>query len=308
MATFSDAIEKTRMRLMPVQPMQLKIITSNYTAASGTITLDFNSQVFAAVQTGVKLDTGRNVLLVTGPPNTSTGVTPVVGGIEGSTDANATIGDLVGVGSRFNRWDISQAIIEEILSLDPPSAGLGQVKVINNITYIPVFLGYDLGAGFDTYRSRVLEVSYKIAPPFRTYPLIRRGDWRVIRHADTSVFPNGSAIVIYKPGWPGFPITVQYLAPFVAPVNLTDDLATVSGVQANLQDIVYMGAMQRLAPDREISRNSTERQPDPRKAIEVPAGATQASANSNYQRYLRRRNEEASVIKRAYPQSETLGH
>lgn len=89
-------------------------------------------------------------------------------------------------------------------------------------------------------------------------------------------------------------------------MNLSDDLLTVAGVPLNMQDIVYMGTMLRLAPDREISRNDASRQPDPRKAPEVPPGAMMAAGNSLYQRYLRRVNEEASRIKRAYPQREMV--
>ena len=257
---------------------------------------------------------GLNNLYVTGQPNGGTGATPVVGGFNNSQDINANTPQLLEISARFTRFEIFAAIREEIRALDPPSAGLGQVGVINNMTFIPVFQGYDLGgqvsgeAAFDTIRSRVLEVSYKIAPPFRTYPLIRRGDYRVIRNADNTVFPSNSALVIYKAAWPGFPITVQYLSPFTDPVALTDDLTETCGVPFNVIDVVYMGAMLRIAPDREIGRNDLTRQPDPRKPPEVPTGGQLHSADMLNLRYLRRRNEEASTIKRAWPYAETMGH
>lgn len=305
MAEFTDVIERVRRRLQPVVPMQIAL-AANYTAGSGTMTVATGSPQINALQPGALLGAGLNVLLVTTAVNTGTGVVGVVGGLNGSTDANAANGSLIEINPRFQRWDISQEINGELLSLDAPTAGLGQIKTVQ-ATFIPVFAAYDLGAGFDTDRSKVLEVNFKIAPPYRTYPLIRRGDYRVIRHADTAVFPNGSALRIFKPGWPGFPITVYYLAPFVPLVNLTDDLLGVAGVPLNMQDIVEMGAALRLAPDREIARNAADAQPDPRKAPEVPPGAMRSATDGQsglYMRYMRRRNEEASRIKRSYPNAE----
>ena len=74
--------------------------------------------------------------------------------------------------------------------------------------------------------------------------------------------------------------------------------------EADRSDIVVMGAEIRLAPDREISRNSTASQPDPRKNPEVPAGAMQQSTNKLEARRQRRIDEERSYINRNYPNAE----
>jgi hypothetical protein len=317
--TLNTIVEKARRLLMPIQPMQIKL-ASNYTAGSGTITVDNTSAAFPAVVTGATLCMGIQNFYVTGQPNSGTGATPVISAWNGSPDLSVNTPAFMEINPRFTRFDIYTAAIEEIRSLDPPSAGLGQVGQINNLTFIPVFQGYDLtnqpgspsvlptsSPPFDTVRSRVLEVSYKIAPPFRTYPLLRRGDYRIYRQADTTVFPSGSAIIIYRAAWPGFPLTVQYLSPFTPPVSLTDDLYEVCGIPAPVQDIVYMGTMLRLAADKEISRNDMTRQPDPRKPTEVTPGAMMNADGKLMLRYMRRRNEEASVIKRAWPFAESLG-
>jgi hypothetical protein len=237
--------------------------------------------------------------------NTSTGVATVVPGFQGSTEANHSDGALAYINPRFTRWDVSQAINDEILSLNSPENGLGTVTSVL-LTYVPAFAGYDLTSAFDGRASRVLEVSYKIAPPVRTYPLIRRGDYRVIRGQSTSQsdFPSGNGIIFYKNAYPGLPITVQFLAPFAPLVNLTDDLLTVAGIPLSAQDIVTMGAEIRLAPDREIARNNAGSQPDPRKAPEVPPGAIQQSTTKLEARRQRRIDEERAYINRDYPQAE----
>lgn len=303
MSTYNDVIENVRRQLQPIPPYQVKL-TAGYTAGSGTMQVSATDPVLNAIQPGALIGAGLNVLQVTSVP--SAGAFSVVGGVNGSTDANQGNGTLVEVNPRFQRFDIAQEINRELLSLDAPTSGLGQIRTVQ-ATYIPVFQAYDLGANFDQERSKVLEVNFKIAPPFRTYPLIRRGEYRVIRHADTGVFPNGVALRIQMnrgTPWPGFPITVYFLAPFAPLVNLTDDLLTVGGVPLNMQDIVEMGTRLRLAPDREIARNAMDAQPDPRKAPEVPPNAMQQAANSLAARYMRRKNEESGRIRRAYPNAE----
>ena len=140
--------------------------------------------------------------------------------------------------------------------------------------------------------------------PARRYPLIRRGEYRTIRNQTSSDFPNGAGLVIYKGGRAGQPIHVQYLAPFTRLVNPTDDVLTVGGVPQSAQDILAMGAALRLAPPREIQRNTMGSQPDPRKAAEVPANAIQSSANALNGQYMKRINEEQSRIRRAFPNAE----
>jgi hypothetical protein len=298
---YQDAIAQVNRILKPRGGRQIKL-GANYTAGSGTMTVDTTSPYYASIQPGALISNGLNVVFVYGVP--SAGVVSVVGGFQGSTDANATSGAVYEINPRWTEWDISVAINQELLGLASPNRGLGQVLYIDQ-TYIPVYMGYDLGASFQGQQSRVLEISYRIAPPYKNNPLIRRGEYRVLRNQnDAGDFPSGNGVVIYKSGWPGFPIHVQFLAPFTQLVNLTDDLTSVAGVPLSAQDIVVYGAALRLAPDREIARNSLNNQPDPRKATEVPAGAMLNSVNAMEKRYMQRIADEASYLKRAYPQAE----
>jgi len=233
----------------------------------------------------------------------------VAPGFQGSTEANHSVGAKVYINPRFTMFDISVAVNDEILSLSAPSCGLGQIDTVQ-ITYIPTFDGYDLGSGFDAYSSYVLGVSYKIVAPTRRHPQIRRGDYRVIRNNVDGDFPSGNGIQLNNDRYGeraqvGFPITVIYLAPFATLVNWSDDLLSVGGIPLTCQDIVVMGAECRLASDREIQRNSTAAQPDPRKAPEVPAGAMRGATASLELRRQRRINEEADRIWKRYPNAES---
>jgi hypothetical protein len=306
---YQDLISKVWRRLEPVPPQMIKL-TADYTAGSGSMTFDKNAVSFPSIQPGTIICAGLNVLMVYGVPNQSTGVTSVVGGQQGSTDANfshttGAFGGMVSVMPRFTFYDIGVAINDELLALSNPNNGLGQVLTIDNV-YLPPFQGYDLGPDFDPVRSKVLEVSYQLPEPMRQNPLIRKGRYRVIRQTNesTNVFPNGNGLIIYDVAFPGFPIRTYFLAPFQPLVNLTDDLLTVAGVPVYMQDIVDMGAELRIAPDREIYRNATEFQRDTRKAQEVPATAVLHSGDALLQRYRKRIDDECANLRRAYRNGE----
>lgn len=315
--TYGGAIEKVLRYLAP-RPVQQVRLNANYTAASGTMTLNGADPAAVAVRPGAVIEVGTNVLFVTAVSAVTNPVLTVVGGYQGSTDANASSGALVSVNPRFTRFDIAVAINDELLSLTAPDKGLGSVQTVQ-LTYIPTFDGYDLGSGFDSATSKVLQVSFKIVAPTKRHPPIRRGEYEVIRNNVDGDFPSGNGIVLSNSfndtsimggdGWgsraqPGFPITVIYAAPYVPLVNLTDDLTTVGLVQNTVQDIVVMGAELRLAADREIQRNTMGVQPDPRKATEVPAGAMKGATTSLELRYWKRISEEANRLFRQYPEME----
>lgn len=304
---FGDAIAQCSKLLMPRGGRQIQLL-ADYTAGSGTITFDYNSPFFASIQPGALVSYLGNILFIYGVPNQSTGVTSVVGGWNGSTDANidydATPTPTLTINARWTEWEIMQAINQELVSITSPQTGIGQILYTDQ-TFIPIYVGYDLGSNFDARQSWVLEIMYQIAPPYRTNPLIRRGEYRVARNQNNpGNFPSGNGVIITRTAWPGFPIHVQFMAPFSPLVNLTDDLLTVGGVPVSSQDIIVYGAALRIAGMREIARNSYQNQPDARKAPEVPPGAMYNAAKAIQDVYVRRIAIEAAKIKQAYPHAE----
>jgi hypothetical protein len=235
------------------------------------------------------------------------GVLNVIPSYQGSTSVNITHSATaatatVYVKPKFTRFDVGVAINDELLALNAPDVGLGQI-LTTDVTFVPVYMGYPLPATFDAAGSYILEIQA------RRYPLIRRGEYRTLRNQTSGGsggdFPNGCGFVVYsnKP-YAGQPLHVQFLAPFSPLVNLTDDVLTVAGVPASAQDIVSMGAALRLAPDREIQRNTMGAQPDSRKATEVPPNSIANSGNALLRRYTTRINQEVSRLKRNFPNAE----
>ena len=299
---YSDVIQKTRRRLMSGAREQTAQLISDYVAEAEVIQI--GGQFSGAIQAGAILGIDLEMFLVQAV--TTAGSITVVPGYEGSTPADHEMGAIVYVNPRFPLFYIGLAIKYDLRDLSSTTNGLGQI-LFNDSTFNPTYMGYDLGPNFDPVSSRVLEVSYQIAPPVRTYPLIRKGMYRVIRNANQpSVFPNGNGIVLYDSGYPGLPVHVQFLAPFNPLVNLTDDLTTVAGLPSSMYDLPDLGAALRLMDPREVKRNFYEAQPDPRKATEIPPQAVANSSAKIEARRTMRINAESDRIMTAYPMAEAF--
>lgn len=299
--TYQGLIDKTLRLLTPTAVGMGINITTTYVINSATLVLDAASPVLPAVRPGVVLSCGLQVwyvLSVSG--NTATVVPNYQGSTSIGVTANTGLASLVYVKPRFTQFDVAIAINDELDALSSPENGLGQI-LSTDVTYVPSFMGYALPSTFDNASSKVLEISYKVPDPSRRFPLIRRDDYRVVRNQTDAAFPSGCGFITYKVAQAGLPMHVQYLAPFSHLAALTDDALTVGGVPVTAQDIIPMGVALRLAPDREIQRNSMSAQPDPRKGTEVPAGAIMGSARVLEQRYLTRISQEQERLVLSFP-------
>jgi hypothetical protein len=295
-------IDKIRSRLLSGVRQQIVTLSASYTAGSSTLQVSGNYT--GAVIDGTVLSVDLEEFYVSGVSGSGTLTLSVIPGFNGTTEANHTAGTQAIINDRFPQFDVLQAINDDLADLSSPYNGLGQILFIDQ-TFNPTYMGYDLGSSFDPVTSSILEVSYQIAPPIRTYPLIKRGMYAVRRNMNQpAVFPSGNALIIYDSAYPGLPVHIQFLAPYSPLVNLMDDLTTVAGLPASQYDLPALGAQILLIQPREVKRNFIESQPDPRKAPEVPPGATMNSLQQLQAQRQRRIDAEADRISRAYPERE----
>lgn len=317
--TFGDLIEKVYRRVMGGVRERVVTLTNSIDSSTNTVLLS-GSQI-SSLFPGVLLAIDLEILYVESwapdSGSSTSGTAIVTRGYFGSVAGAHIAGTHCYLNPRYSRYDIGVAINDDLRSLSSPTNGLFRVGVAE-ITYNPVFAGYDLGDLPDNFID-ILEVRYRIAPPYRTFPAIKR--WKVIRWDKSStdpVFPSGRGLVIYESAWPGLPIYVTYSAPFIRFVDTADNILntpatnddspphngystnTVVNLTATMIDLPPLGAEIDLTQPREISRNFMESQPDPRKAQEVPANAVAASVNALVSRRMQRINEEADRLQRQY--------
>ena len=223
--TFGDLIEKVYRRVMGGVREMTVVLVGNGTSASLSATdttVQVSGQQTSMIQPGTVLSVELELMLVLSF-NNSTGVATVERGYWGSVASQHVVGIVVYLNPRYSRYDIGVAINDDLRSLSSPTNGLFRVGVAQ-LTYNPVFAGYDLGDLPDNFID-ILEVRYRIAPPYRTFPAIK--NWKVVRWQQNStdpVFPSGKGIIFREAAWPGLPIYVTYSAPFLRFVDTSDNL------------------------------------------------------------------------------------
>lgn len=312
--TFGDLIEKVYRRVMGGLRERTVQLSVHSVSTDSTVTV-IGPQA-SSIAPGVMLAVELELMYVTAW-NSNTNVATVQRGYLGSVASDHPVNTTCYINPRYSRYDIGVAINDDLRSLSSPTNGLFRVGVAE-ITYNPVFQGYDLGDLPDNFID-VLEIRYRIAPPFRTFPAIKH--WKVIRWDKNStdpVFPSGRGLVIHEGAWPGLPIYVTYSAPFIRFTDTNDSVystpatndeapplngypnSMVTNLTPTMIDIPVLGAEIDLTLPREISRNFMESQPDPRKAQEVTPGAVAGSVNALVMRRAQRISEEADRLQRQY--------
>ena len=314
--TFGDLIEKVYRRVMGGLRERTVQLVSDVDDVQESVQV--TGAQAGSIAPGVIFSVELELMYVIGW-NASSNTATVIRGYYGSVPSNHDANVVIYLNPRYSRYDIGVAINDDLRSLSSPTNGMFRVGVAE-LTYNPVFQGYDLG-DLPSNFTDILEIRYRIAPPYRTFPPIKK--WKIIRWdanggVTDPVFPSGRGLIIYENGWPGLPIYVTYSAPFIRFVDTADNVletpatndeappnngystATVQNLTPTMLDLPPLGAEIDLTLPREISRNFMESQPDPRKAQEVTPGAVAGSVNALMNRRMARINEEADRLQRQY--------
>lgn len=296
---FGDLTQKVHRRLLSgVREMFVQLTEST---DAGDITMTVSGPGIKAIVPGMRIGCELEIFYVLAA--TPAGALSVLPAQEGSLAGSHDSGTLVTVNPRFPLFECGVAINDDLADLSSPTNGLGK-KASIDFSWNPAYVSYDLGPDFDADSSRILEVSYQTPPPYNSDPLIRRGQYKVVRNSTDPRHPSGNGIILYKAGFPGLPIHVQFLAPFSPMENMTDDVTAVAGLTQFQTDLVALGAEILLVQPREIKRNFTESQSDSRKAIEVGPGAIAASSNPLTRQRMQRIDAEHDRIMLAFPEGE----
>lgn len=295
MTTFAEVIHRTRSRLMTTQREPINQLAATITSSDTTVT--FSNQV--NFHDGVRLSIGLEDLHVVSVASSGTSAT-VIRGVDGSTAAAHTAGDIVHINPVWTNYQISLGVNDELNSLSAPTNGLFRIRSVD-FDYDPSVAGYNL-ASLEDYLD-IWRVRYDTPGPTNDWPVIPRSMWRVDRAADTTDFASGTALILHQGGFPGQTVRVSYKASFDTLSTVADDVEAVSGLHAQAHDILSIGGALRLLSGLEAQRAYTTTQPDTRYAAEVPPrSATTALIPLVEQREERIREEQARLA-RAYPEA-----
>lgn len=309
MSTLQTWVDATRRHLLAGRVVERNTLAANYTAGSGTMTF---TNTLGGIVAGSMISIGLNTLYVAAVTPSSNTAT-VIGGQDGSTDANASSGSLVRVNPRFTDFAIADALTWELADLSSPANDLYRVAYVD-LSVSDTTVGYDL-AGV-TNLIDIIEVrAHNSASTMKDYTVADKLNYRLNRTADGSVFPSGLSLQVMDTtgnligtSW-GLSllgtgttraVRVIYKTAFTAPVNLTDDLTT-TGLPTTAWDIPPIGAAARLMMPMEVRRNDLTAQGDSRRANEVPPGAELNAARTLMTWRSQRVAAESARLAAAYP-------
>lgn len=232
--------------------------------------------------------------------NTATKTAGVVErGVLGTVAAAHSDLAIVTTNARFDSFDIVREINNDLADLSSPSNGLFKIETVD-LVYSSRFQGYDLGAGASDIIGPPVKVLAKSTGPSRYWPEIRK--WRYDSNLPTADFANAKAIFLYQAGYQGQTIRVFYPASFTALSisDITVDVAT-TGLPTTAHDLPPLGAALNLMSGREVKRNFTESQGQPRRATEVPPTAVEQSYAGINKRRNRRIRAEVARLHNEWP-------
>lgn len=296
MTTLRDTIEDTRQLLMSGTQDRLNVLQTSIDNAITSI--QFTHELKGVVE-NARISIGLEEMHVLSVPGTAPGSSAtVIRGYGGSPKLAHAAGDIIRVNPKFSDHRIKSEVNDELQGLSSPRSGLFQMKFVE-FDYNPAVAGYNINA---TDLIDIWRVRYDMPGPTLEWPVLRRDEWYLDQHANTTDFPQGIQLVLRCPGFPGHAVRVSYKAKFSLVTNDTDDILAVSGLHDEAHRILPYGAAIGLTVGREVKRSFLTRQPEPRRSDEVPSGAAAratAILASNYTEFVQ---EEVERLLQRYPE------
>lgn len=289
MSTLAQLVNRTQRQL-------LSGTVEERNKLSGSLTATATSVVFQYELNGIRAGSIIQVdseLMYVWEVNTGTKTATVERAFNGTIAAAHLTSAYVIVNPRFPRHQIIEAINDELSDLSSPMNGLFRVKSID-INYN----GSDRMINFPVIEDVIDLTEVRIR--YLSTDYLKVPKVALTRNLPTSDFGSGIALTINQQVRSGI-LRVSYKTGFGRLVNESDDVQAIAGFPLSAEDLLVIGAQIRLVSPREIKRNFTESQGEPRRAEEVTAGSVSSSINNLLRMRRDRITAEAAKLNRQYP-------
>lgn len=299
-STVENTIERIRRQLNSNVRLEINTLGATLTTSTNPVTLSYD--LANSVRSGAVLSVGRELMRVISVNVASKEVTVIRGWQDTDAEAHA-IDDEVLINPRFTRFDIYDAIIQEIDSWEPdifttvdvtatvtggetegfevPLAqanALGVISVNRNWTEDDSVVWPDMA--FNLYRGRTASLTPTT------------GSGLFIRFTKNGGYAKKNGNVVAR-------LAVPYQSSDIT--SEASDLVTDVGLTNSLIELVELGVKMRLMPDDEVARSGRGIQDEPRRDEAVQAGAAMNTGQAYLTLYNRRRAQEVRKIRNLYP-------
>jgi hypothetical protein len=286
--TAGTLVDRTVQNLLAGTVEERNKLASSVNASDTTIVVSYS---LGSLRDQTVFQIGSELMYVwesDGPNKTLT----VERGFGGTTAVSHGSGAIITVSPKFPRWQVLQALNDELADLSSPMNGLFQMKTLD-ISYNGSDRQIDLPGV--TSLIDLYDVRWRYTSD--DYPVVR--NYRLMRDMPTSDFPSGYVLTLDEPVMSSV-IRVIYKDAYDAFTSEATALSS-AGASSTLADLLVLGAQIRLLASREVKRNFIESQGDTRRSDEVPAGAMNASVTNLLRLRRDRIIAEASRLNRQYP-------
>ena len=288
MTTAGNLVDRTVQNLLAGTVEERNKIASSVNASVTSVPITYSLGSLAE-QTVFEIE---SEMLYVWDVDTANKTLTVERGFGGTTAASHSSGTVLTVNPKFPRWQVLNALNDELADLSSPMNGLFQMKSVD-VSYNGSDRMVDLASV--TSMIDLYDVRWRFESD--DYPVVR--NVRLARNLPTTDFSSGFAL-IFDQGIQSGTVRVWYKDKYTP---FTTEASTVAstGATDELVDLLVLGAQIRLLAGREVKRNFIESQGDTRRAEEVPAGAMNASVTNLLRLRRDRINAEAARLVRQYP-------
>lgn len=289
MSTLAQLVNRTQRQLLSGTVEERNKLSGSLTSTATSVVFQYE---LAGIRAGSIIQVDSELMYVW-EVNTGTKTATVERAFNGTVAAAHLTSAYVLINPRFPRHQIIEAINDELSDLSSPMNGLFRVKSVD-INYN----GSDRMINFPVIEDVIDLTEVRIR--YLSTDYLKVPKVALTRNLPTSDFGSGIALTINQTVRSG-QLRVSYKTGFGRLVNESDDVQAIAGFPLSAEDLLVIGAQIRLVSPREIKRNFTESQGEPRRAEEVTAGSV-ASSITNLLRLRRDRiTAEAAKLNRQYP-------
>jgi hypothetical protein len=297
--TVENTIERIRRQL--ASTVRLEINTLGSTLTDSTTTFPLTYDVANSIRSGAVLSVGRELMRVI-TVNVSSKEVTVIRGWQDTNAAAHDTGAEVLINPRFTRFDIFDAIVQEIDSWSPDI-----FRVEDDTDDFPVeATGFEVptayvnALGVVSLRRNYTEDASAVWPdmPFKLY---RGRSGSLTPTEGTGMYVRFTKGLGYTTQAGAY--AIRYALPYDTALIVDEDTDLVGdvGIDSPLLELVELGVKYRLLMDDENPRSGRGVQDEPRRTEEVPPGASMNQTQAVLQRYERRRNSEVLRLRTMHP-------
>ena len=288
MSTLHKIVVSTRNKLAgAIGRDRINVLNDNYSSTATTLGLVYTPGVELAAGVVIEIDYEQMIVV----SHTTTSVT-VIRGWNGTTPAAHTANSIVFCDPRFPLESILNDVAHEIRGLPQTIFQTATAVLDFNSSTNRVDLD---GATGEVWRILAADRANTDGDSYAGF----RPVLKLIRNADTSVFPSGYAVALDKGLSYKIPATVRVVYAKSLTTNVlepTTDAQADIGLPLSCEDIIELGAASRLMYDKEALRLDFTRQGASRAAEELPPEVQARLAERWRAEANRRISEEATRL------------